>query len=188
MSKVQTVSGSTNLSLQYFGLLLGQFFAIKNLRSCTQCSLKRTTYCSICCFSVFYYGIFFSGLSSFYSEFSLINQSTRLRRQVPSILRPSMWMSSIHYFFQKVSLCSQPQRSFLPPKDKLLVHGPCFKLYLRMFICRVIILPNWTALKTNDSPSPPASSPATYHVFFPGIKGLLHLLQTTTTHTTCPLL
>lgn len=122
-------------------------------------------------------------------QWILFNSSVHmLHRQVPSILRPSMWMSSIHYFFQKAVLCSHPQRSFLPPKDKLLVHGPCFKLYLRMFICRVIILPNWTALKTNDSPSPPASSPATYHVFFPGIKGLLHPLQITPTHTTCPLL
>lgn len=141
-------------------------------------------YFSTCCFSVFHYGLFLPALSTICSGISLIHQSTHLCRQGPSILSLSIWINTIHSFFQKASLCSHLQRSFFLPKDKWLVHVPWFKLHLSMFICRVIILPNWTALKTNDSPSPPLSS-ATCHVFFPGLKCLLHPLQTTTRHTTC---
>ena len=103
------------------------------------------------------------------SKISLIRQSTHLS--------PSTCIKSIYYFFQKAPFCSNPQRFIFLPIDKVLVHVLRL-IYSRMFICSVIILLNWTALKTNDFPSLTPSTPAPHNVFFPGIKCLLHPLQT----------
>lgn len=86
-------------------------------------------------------------------------------------------------FYQKASDCSHPQISLFLPIDKLLIYVSWLKLYSRMFICSVIILPNRAALKMDDSRSPPPSSLVTCTAFFFSVECLLHPLQTTASHT-----